>query len=156
MAATGDIIAIVNPEAKSIFIDEEYQEEFLETFPATTINSQLYFAEFGSDVPFNFRALSEADYSENVLGLGIWMSGRKCIYVANSTCINTMGYGRAKSFKTNGPAYLCISTKDLNSKCLLNRFMPLVQEFYPNKGCKGTPSFERRDDVKVPVCSGAN
>lgn len=156
LAETGEILAIVDADVKTIFIDENYQEEFLTTFPSTITDNLHYFKDFDSDIGYGFRELSAADYDKEVTKQAVWMSSRECQWIENAACMNTVGYPRAKSFKMNGPSYLCVIVNNKDSKCLLNYLRPLVREFYPEKNCKGTPSYYRRDDVKVPVCSGAS
>lgn len=155
IAETGDLAAVVNPMKGMIYIDPENEKAFVETFDGVSKNNRWYFAKLGENTGYQFRSLSVADYSEKVLHLHIWMHGRKCKWIKTDTCINTVGYERAKSFKLNGSKYLCVVSENRSDRCLLNYFQPQVQSFYTEKNCKGTPSFDRRDTVKIPVCSGA-
>jgi len=152
VAERSDVLAFINPETNIVYVDSENEESFLKEFHASNYNNQLYLTQFGKQVPFKLKRLSEVDYSEKVLRKYLWLKGRKCELKLTDTCINTVGHDPEKSFILNGLRALCMKVQNKNKTCL-SYWAPMIQNFYPEKGCKGTPAFSR---VVVPVCDPIN
>jgi len=150
VAGKSDVLAIFNPKTNIIYIDPENQERFFTEFHVSNINNQRYIRQFGKQIPIQLKGLSEADYTEKVLGMSLWLHGRKCELKEDRACINTVGQDTEKSFKLNGRMALCMKPRD---KTCFAHFESMIQSFYPEKGCKGVPAFS---SVVVPTCDPVN